>query len=132
MLWRQFLLKTVDHWSPKPISSPTGGRLRPNPIVKPFTAARIQAGEIRQQAKCAKKSGKAPERRQRGADAAPQTCGDVLYAGHLVINSGASWKLRFSQLEMQEARIQTINSARVVWSCSGNARTSSTFDRPGL
>ena len=101
--WGPLLLQITAHWSPKQISSLSGGRLRPNSIVKRVKAARIQAGETRKQAKCAEKGGKVPEKRKRNTDAAPQIRKDILYAEHLVIESEASRKLRFSQLEIQEA-----------------------------
>ena len=99
--WGPLLLQIIAHWSPKQISSLSGGRLRPNSIVKRVKTARVQAGKIRQQAECAEKGGKVPEKRTRDTDAAPRFREDILYAEHHVIESEASRKLRFSQLEIQ-------------------------------
>ena len=96
--WGPLLLHIVAHWSPKQINILSGGRFKPNSIVKRVKAARLQAGEILGQVKPPKKGGTNPRKRKRD-----QTCEDGLNAEQLEVESEASRQLRISQMEIEEA-----------------------------
>ncbi|KAL9063697.1 MAG: hypothetical protein Q9161_009327 [Pseudevernia consocians] len=97
-LWGPLLLQIVAHWSPKQINILSGGRFKPNSIVKRVKAARLQAGEILGQVKPPKKGGTNPRKRKRD-----QICEDGLNAEQLEVESEASRQLRISQMEIEEA-----------------------------
>ena len=97
------MLQITAHWSPKKISDLSGGRLRPNSIVKRAKAARLQAGESREHLKSPEKGGKGPQKRKRDTDTAPQICEDGLNAKQFDTESEASRQFRISQMEIEEA-----------------------------
>lgn len=102
--WGPLLLQITAHWSPKQISSLSGGRLKPNSIVKRIKAAKLQAGETQEQVKFPEKGSKTPRKRKReDTHAVPQIGEDGLNAEQLNIESEASRKFRISQMEIEEA-----------------------------
>lgn len=101
--WGPLLLQIIAHWSPKQISKLSGGRLKPNSIVKRVKAARLQAGETQENAKSPEKGGKTPRKRKRNTAVAPRILEDGLIAEQLKVESEASRKFRISQLEIEEA-----------------------------
>ncbi|KAF6239445.1 hypothetical protein HO173_002707 [Letharia columbiana] len=102
-LWGPLLLQVIAHWSPKQISNLSGGRLKPNSIVKRVKAARIQAGDTQGQAKSPKKGGKNSRKRKRDTDAPPRIREEALNTEQLDVESEASRQFRISQMEIEDA-----------------------------
>ena len=101
--WGPLLLQIIAHWSPKQINILSGGRLKPNSIVKRVKAARLQAGEILEHVKSPEKGDRKSRKRKRDTDSASQICEDGLNAEQLEVESEASRQFRISQMEIEEA-----------------------------
>lgn len=101
--WGPLLLQIISHWSPKQISKLSGGRLKPNSIVKRVKAARLQAGQTQEQVESPEEGGKNPRKRKRDTDTAPQIRQDGLMVEKLDVESEASRRFRITQMEIEEA-----------------------------
>lgn len=91
-------MQIAAHWSPKQISSLSGGMLKPNLIAHRIMAARLQVGEKQEQ-----KGNKKSRKRKRDDGAAPEICEDGFNKEQHDVESEASHQFRINQLELQEA-----------------------------